>query len=226
MDSLKRVILRHGLTGCVMLAACGIARYLLTILYQHERHVWYAAVTSAIRSEHALPKGLKLQRAGRECLDLLSQSNLCGRKAAKVFLAEGADLWVVREGERIAFCCWIFLSRTPVAAARGGWKSLRLSMACLEGSVTGTEYRGRGIAPAAWCSIAQSLQQEGIRNIVTKVEVDNRPSRRAVLKAGFREVAVVDYMQVCGVSRVRVKLLGEVHEQDRDMLIDLQKLAA
>jgi L-amino acid N-acyltransferase YncA len=226
MDRFKRVILRHGITGCLIISACGIARYLFKVLYQHERHVWYAAASLAIRAERPLEAGLKLQRAGSEHLDLLSQLNLCGRSAAARFLAAGANLWIVREGERAAFCCWIFRGRMPVIAARGGWKGLPPDTVCLEASVTGADYRGRGIAPAAWSLIAQSLNEEGIRTIMTKVEVDNMPSRRAVLKAGFREVAVMDYLRVGGVPRVRVTAWGEVREQDRDMLIDLQKLAA
>ncbi len=226
MDRLKRLILRHGFTGCLVLAASTIVRSLFRVLYQHERHVWYAAATSAIRAERPLSTGLVLQRAGQEHLDLLSQLNLCGRSAAARFLAAGANLWIVREGERAAFCCWIFRGRMPVIAARGGWKGLPPDTVCLEASVTGADYRGRGIAPAAWSLIAQSLKEEGMRTIMTKVEVDNVPSRRAVLKAGFREVAVMDYLQVGGIPRVRVTAWGEVHEQDRDMLIDLQKIAA
>lgn len=225
MDRLKWAILRHGLRGCLILAARSMARYLFTVLYQHEHHLWYAAASSALKAERPLSKGLELQRAGPERLDLLSQSNLCGRNVAEAFLAAGADLWIVCEGKRAAFCCWIFRGRMPVVAARDGWKGLPSDTVCLEDSVTNADYRGRGIAPAAWSSIAQSLQQEGIRTIITKVEAHNMPSRRAVLKAGFREVAMMDYLQVGGVSRVRVAPLGDVREQDRDTLMDLQKLA-
>ncbi len=226
MDRLKRLILRHGLTGCLILAASLIGRRLFRVLYQHERHVWYAAATSAIRAERPLATGLDLQRAGPAHLDVLSESNLCGRSEAARFLEAGADLWIVWEGERAAFCCWIFRGRMPVIAARGGWKGLPPDTVCLEASVTGENYRGRGIAPAAWSLIAQSLKEEGVRTIMTKVEVDNVASRRAVLKAGFREVAIMDYLQVGGVPRVRVTAWDEVCEQDRDLLIDLQKIAA
>lgn len=225
MDRLRRLILRHGLTGCLTLAASLIGRHLFRLLYQHERHVWYAAATSAIRAERPLSSELDLQPAGPEHLDVLSQMNLCGRRAAARFLEAGADLWIVWEGERAAFCCWIFRGRMPVIAARGGWKGLPPDTVCLEASVTGENYRGRGIAPAAWSLIAQSLKEEGVRTIMTKVEVDNVPSRRAVLKAGFREVALMDYLQVGGVPRVRVTAWGEVCEQDRDLLSDLQKIA-
>ncbi|NWF71419.1 MAG: GNAT family N-acetyltransferase [Nitrospirae bacterium] len=226
MDRLKQAILQHGLIGCLILAASSARRYLCTVLYQHECHVWYAAATSAIRAERPLSTGLELQRAGPEHLDMLSRSNLCGRSVSARYLAAGADLWIVREAERAAFCCWIFRGRMPIVAARGGWKELPLNTVCLEASVTGADYRGRGIAPAAWSLIAQILEKEGLQTIITKVEVDNMPSRRAVLKTGFREVAVMDYLQVGGVPRIRVMPWGEVHDQDREMLIDLQKLTA
>ena len=225
MNRIRRVLRRHGIAKSLVLAARISTQRLLMALYLHERHVWYAAATSAIRAERPLSSELDLQRAGPEHLDVLSQLNLCGRSAAGRFLEAGADLWIVWEGERAAFCCWIFRGRMPVIAARGGWKGLPPDTVCLEASVTGENYRGRGIAPAAWSLIAQSLKEEGVRTIMTKVEVDNVPSRRAVLKAGFREVALMDYLQVGGVPRVRVTAWGEVCEQDRDLLIDLQKIA-
>ena len=226
MDKIKRVLLQHGLSGCLILAMRYLGRYLLTVLYQHERHIWYVATPSAIKTGERLSTELKLQRAGPEHLDMLAQSNLCGRSSAAGFLAAGADLWVVRETERAAFCCWIFRTRTPTVAARGGWKTLPPDTVCLEASMTGSNYRGRGIAPIAWASIAQGLQQEGVRTIITKVEIDNIPSRRAVLKAGFHEAALMDFLKIVGVSRVRMVSLGEIREQDRDVLIDLHTLAA
>ena len=225
MDRLKRLLLRHGLTGCLTLGASLIKSSLSKLFYQHERHVWYAAGTSAIGADRPLPIGLDLRRAGPEHLDVLSQLNLCGQRAAARYFAAGADLWVVWDSERAAFCCWIFRDRMPMIAARGGWKGLPPDTVCLEASVTGEQYRGRGIAPAAWSLIAHSLKEEGIRTIMTKVEVDDVPSRRAVLKAGFREVAIMDYLQVGGVPRVRVTAWGEVGERDRDLLSDLQKIA-
>jgi GNAT superfamily N-acetyltransferase len=226
MDRVKRVLLQHGLSGCLMYAMRYLTRYLVTVLYQHERHIWYVATPSAIKSGKLLSKELKLQRAGPEHLDMLAQSNLCGRSSAARYLAAGADLWMVRETERAAFCCWIFRTRTPTVAARGGWKTLPPDTVCLEASITSSDYRGRGIASVAWASIAEGLQQEGVRTIITKVEIGNIASRRAVLKVGFHEAALMDFLQIAGVSRVRVVSLGEVREQDRDVLTDLHTLAA
>jgi L-amino acid N-acyltransferase YncA len=86
--------------------------------------------------------------------------------------------------------CWIYNGRAPVAAARGGWLELPPGVACLEDSVTAASHRGRGIAPRAWDQIAVALRKRGVATMITKVEVDNAPSRRAVEKAGFVGVAV------------------------------------
>ncbi len=226
MNRFRRVILRHGVAGCLTLGARYAVRYLFTALYRHERHVWYSAAPEAVKADRPLPKGLELQRSGRAQFDLLSQSNLYGWSAAETLLEQGGDLWIVREAERPAFCCWIFRERIPTIAACGGWKGLPSNTACLEEAVTDADYRGRGIAPAAWSLIAQRLKQEGIRKIITKVEEDNMPMRRAVLKAGLHEVAMVDYLKVGGLSRVRVVPVGEIIRQDREILMEVQKLAA
>lgn len=225
MNRLRRVIRRHGVTGCLVLAARYAAQSLFTAVYRHERHVWYAAAPAAVKTDRPLPEGFELQRAGREQLDLLSWSNLYGWSAAETFLAEGGELWIVREAEQAAFCCWIFLERVPTVAARGGWKDLPSNTVCLEGAVTNAEYRGRGIAPAAWSLIAQTLNEKGIRSIIAKVEEGNMSMRRAVLKAGFHEVAITDYLQMAGLSRVRVVPVEEILGQNREMLTEVQKLA-
>jgi RimJ/RimL family protein N-acetyltransferase len=61
----------------------------------------------------------------------------------------------------------------------------------LEDSFTAANHRGKGLAGAAWTEIAKGLRATGVEAIITKVEVENIPSRKAVLKAGFREVSVM-----------------------------------
>ena len=118
-------------------------------------------------------------------------------------LDEGAQLWTVVKGDEAAFACWIFPSVTPVLQARGGTYSLPAATACLEDSVTSPNHRGKGIAPAAWTKIAQRLAAEGFEVLITKVNVENVPSRRAVEKAGFRGVNVMRYKRRGPVARVR-----------------------
>lgn len=225
MNRLRRVINRHGIARSLILALRLSMQYLLMAVYQHERHVWYAGAPESVKAR-TLPKGLVLYRSGRVDLDLLSESNLCGWSVGETFLAEGGNLWIVRDGERAAFCCWIFRERMPSVVARCGWKILPLKTVCLEGPVTDVDYRGRGIASAAWFLIAQSLAAEGIRTIIIKVKEHNMPMRRAVLRAGLHEVALMDYLHVLGLSRVRVVPMGETLERDREVLMEMQNIAA
>ena len=220
----RRAVVRHGVRGCLTLAARNAKQYVITTLYQHERHIWYVAAPVEVQAK-PLPSGLKLRRSRREHLDLLTQSNLYGWSAAESYLGEGGDLWMVQDNQRAVFCCWVFRKRMPTVAARGGWKDLPPRTVCLEGVVTDAGYRGRGIAPAAWSLIAKSLKSDGIRTIAIKVEEQNRSMRRAVQKAGFREMAVTDFRQVAGLCRVQVVPFSEMSGQDADILAEVQKLA-
>ncbi len=109
------------------------------------------------------------------------------------------------EGQTAAFSCWVFHGRAPVLAARGGWLALPPGVVCLEDSVTNPDYRGRGIAPAAWGGIAATLHARGLTSLITKVAVDNAPSRKACLKAGFVEVGTMRLTRVGPRYRVVVE---------------------
>ncbi|HJT19247.1 MAG TPA: GNAT family N-acetyltransferase [Nitrospira sp.] len=225
VNRLRRGILRHGIAGCTMLAARSAAQSLRVALYRHERHVWYAAAPATLRP-CPLPGGFTLQQAGRQELDLLSESNLFAWSEAEAYLEEGGDLWIVRDNRRAVFCCWVFRERMPTVAVRSGWKDLPSKTVCIEGVVTEAGYRGRGVAPAAWALIAQNLNGEGIRTIAMKVEEDNGAMRRAAGKAGFDEVAITDYLHLGLISRVHVVPRGELAGHKRDILTEVQKLAA
>jgi RimJ/RimL family protein N-acetyltransferase len=139
-------------------------------------------------------------------------------------LDQGAQLWTVVKGDEAAFACWIFPRVTPVLQARGGTYTLPEGTACLEDSVTSPNHRGRGIAPAAWTAIAQRLSAQGFEILITKVNVENVPSRRAVEKSGFRGVNVMRYKRRGPLARVRFDPLpagesGEADATDRERAI-------
>ncbi len=100
-------------------------------------------------------------------------------------------MWVVMQGEEPAFSCWIYPREQPMEAAASGMLEFPPGVACLEDSYTHAEHRGHGLAGAAWTAIAQDLGSDGYKVLVTKVEVDNVPSRRAVEKSGFRTASVM-----------------------------------
>ena len=225
MNRLRRALRRHGIAKTLILAVRLSMQHLFMAVYQHERHVWFAGAPESITAR-SLPTGLILYRSGRADLDLLSESNLWGRSVGERFLEGGGELWIVRDKERAAFCCWIFRERMPTIVVRSGWKRLPPKTICLEEPVTDVDYRGRGIAAAAWFLIAQSLKREGIRAIIMKVKEHNMPMRRAVLRAGLHEVALMDYLHALGLSRVQVIPSGEILQRDREILREMKKMAA
>jgi RimJ/RimL family protein N-acetyltransferase len=115
---------------------------------------------------------------------------------AAAFFERSGTLWVALSDGTPAFACWTFAGATPLPAIQGGWQQLPPGVAGLAFSYTATEFRGRGIAPRAWLAIAESLTAENVRQLVTEVEERNAPSRRAVSKVGFAEVACTRIVRV------------------------------
>jgi hypothetical protein len=80
----RRAVLRHGVRGCLTLAARHAKQNVLTTLYRHERHVWYVAAPGEV---HAAPlaDGLKLRRSRREHLDLLTPICMAGAQRNRIW---------------------------------------------------------------------------------------------------------------------------------------------
>jgi ribosomal protein S18 acetylase RimI-like enzyme len=155
-----------------------------------EAHVWLALRLNAERPRRELPDDMRLRRAQDADLALVEQ--LPDAAAAAVLRRElrpGHELWIVPAGERVAFACWLHLEEAPVFAASGGSLRLPPGVCCLEDSATAPDFRGRGIAPAAWSALATVAEADGYSAIITKVEVDNEAAARALEKAGFFEIA-------------------------------------
>lgn len=203
-DSLRR----HGVAGSLRRALRIVAGPLRHRLYLQERHIWYRLDLAVVRPHPPLPTGFALDRTDAAGLGFLERLESVGRREARRRLAGGADLWLLQEAGRAAFCCWIFRARTPVLAARGGWLQLPAGTACLEDSFTATDYRGRGLAPAVWSRVADALASQGLSALITKVAEDNLPSRRAVEKAGFQAVALMRLARLGPRTHVDVRPLG------------------
>jgi GNAT superfamily N-acetyltransferase len=178
----QRAVRRHGLAGA--------SRRLLGRFSRRESHLWYRLELGAPRPRTALLDGFELRRGTPS--ELGSVSSLYGLTLEEGFerLEAGAELWLVVDAALlVVFACWIYQRLTPALAAPGGLLVLPADTVCLEDSVTAPEYRGRGVAPAAWTAIADRLEPAGARRIITKVGTDNVPSQKAVEKAGFRPIA-------------------------------------
>ena len=175
----------------------------------NESHIWYELDPASERPRRVLEPDLVLRRGEVADVSMLAELNTIHGEAARRRLEQGNDLWLVRDGGQLLFSCWIFRGRAPAVAARHGAFELAHGMVCLEDSVTAPAARGRGIAPAAWSAIADDLADEGVRRMITKVSVDNVPSRKAVEKVGFRGVALMDFKRIGPVRRTSVRRLDE-----------------
>lgn len=188
-----RKIRRDGLAATMRLAAVLVRER----TFLHEEHFWYELETGGDRPRRELPEGLTVSLAGP---DEVGQVAELGQDVAEAELHHSLDgeLWITREGDVPLFACWIFPERSPVLAAPGGWLELPPGVAVLENSFTSPLARGRGIAPASWCHVADVLAERGVRSLITKVEVVNFPSRKAVTKAGFSEIGLMSLTRVAG----------------------------
>lgn len=177
-----------------------------------KEYVWYVRDLTERREPRRLDDGLDLRRGTIGDVGLLQQLpadpsvvDLSHDVVAKR-LGDGAQLWLVTEGTRAAFCCWIFDDRAPLRGAPNGFLRLPADAAVLEDSIASPAFRGRGVAPAAWDAIAETLAASGRRHLVTKVAVDNDGSRRAVEKAGFVEAARLEVSGPVWRPRIGVEM--------------------
>jgi GNAT superfamily N-acetyltransferase len=202
-DRLRWALRRYGVRGVLRAAPARIwGRVALS-----ESHVWYELDPVGVRPQRSMPQNLTLRRGDERDLPLLGELPTISLVEARVRIRDGNDLWLVLEDGRPLFSCWIFRRLTPVLAAPGGQLQLPAGTVCLEDSVTAAPARGRGIGPAAWSAIADALADERQRHIITKVAVENAPSRRAVEKAGFDAVALMHFIRIGPRSRTRVEVL-------------------
>jgi RimJ/RimL family protein N-acetyltransferase len=195
-----KVIARRGIRGTLTLMASTIIKK----AYLREHHVWYW-----LNIEHspplALPAGAELVEGDVSSLTLLAPHETVSRREAGRRLARGNKLWLIRDAEdRVIFACWTMEERLPAIAGRGGWVTLPAATAAIEDPLTVTEWRGRGLATAAFLAIAARLRERGLRSLTAKVEEDNRSCRRALERAGFQEVADMRLERIGGRSHVAV----------------------
>jgi L-amino acid N-acyltransferase YncA len=173
-------------------------------LYLVEEHVWYQLDVAGERPRRELPEEVRLLRAGH---DQLAGAVEMGQRLEEVRArrAAGNDLWLAEDAGGPLFRCWIYRRRAPVLAAPGGWLEIPPETVVLEDSATTPRARGRGIAPGAWTAIADSLRDEGLAHMITKVGVDNEASRKAVGKAGFREIGIMRMVKAGPRKRTTVE---------------------
>ncbi len=207
-EKLRLLLQRDGLRGALRTAAARAAG--LVALSEH--HVWYLLATDGERPRSSLAPGLVLERPRDPDMRLLTELMFTlTADDVRARLDAGNDLWLALEDGRALFGCWIFRAPVPTIAAPGGELALPADTVCLEDSLAAPAARGRGVAPATWTAIADSLAAEGRRWMVTKVAVDNAPARRAVEKAGFEAVVVMHFSRALGRPRTSLEELDSPH---------------
>lgn len=202
-----KVVRRDG----ARIAARRVAERVRPLVWLEEQHVWYQL---DLPVDGAGPwdatDGLRLVSPGRADAELapFAQLPTVHPAGARGRMDEGGTPYLVLEGAQAVFACWIWPRSVPVLAARGGFLGLPDGVVCLEDSVASPLARGRGIAPRTWTALAHTWAQRGATAMITKVGVDNVPSRRAVTKAGFREIGVQSHRRRGPAVRVDVAPLG------------------
>jgi len=184
-----------------------IWRRVRKLAYLREEHVWYERDLAQAGPGLQLQRGLQLVRARPDQVELLSVFGQDLEQARKR-LEAGNDVWLVFEGDEPVYLCFTFRTEAPVIAAAHGTLELPAGSACLEDAVTVPGARGRGIASAAWSSIAEELGKAGFSTLVAKVEADNAASLRVAEKAGFSPVAVMQHERTGVRRRTEVEPLG------------------
>jgi hypothetical protein len=112
----RRSLGRHGFAGTARLAAARAGG----LAYLREHHLWYELDLGGERPRRELADGLALGRAGKGELARLEELPSILASEAATRLAQGVEWWLVRDGDVLAFSCWVFHDGAPVLAARGG----------------------------------------------------------------------------------------------------------
>lgn len=197
---LRRYVDRYGWKSLLPWAAHAVRQ----LLFLDETHVWYERRLDENAPHIDLPAGFTLSRADAATVKRIETLPTVSLAEAQRRLANGNDLWFVWSGDQPAFACWIFRRAMPMLSAPGGAMTAPEGAVFLEDSVTGADFRGRGLAPAAWSLLAQSLMDEGMSSILTKVGEANVASRKAVGKAGFTEIGTMRFRRVLGHRRTQM----------------------
>jgi acetyltransferase (GNAT) family protein len=186
-----RAIKREGVIG----ASHTVLTKLLPLHPTAYEMAWYGLDLARERPRRKLSDGLVLRRGAADDAVQVAQLPRMPHVAALTTddvgerLNSGAELWLVADGDRVAFSCWIFHHKACVYGARKGGTPMPQGTAFLEDSILSPDFRGRSISASAWSGVADALEARGFTKLMTKVDVTNIGGTWAFKKAGFREVA-------------------------------------
>jgi hypothetical protein len=164
--------------------------------YRHQCFRWVWGAVQGGTDDAPLPAGFEFVEAGEADLPLLRQLDADFPRAPE-FLAAGHRLWIIHNGDELAFSVWTFIDRAPTAASRTGWIALPPGVVNVEDTNAHPDRRGRGLAAAAWGRLVGQLAREGSATHMVSAFLDtNHVSRAVAARSGWREFAVTDVTKV------------------------------
>ena len=191
--------------------AAGTVRILLARRATEATFIWKALdLADPYHRRPELDAGLVLRRGSLEDAPLLEQLPVdlrvtrVTRSVLEDRLGQGASLWLVQAGERIAFHCWTFRSRFPLHGIRGDTLALPADVVIVEDVIASPDFRRQGVAAAALAAVGDACREEGARWLVMKVDSENTASRRAFDKMGYAEVAQMHVVRRNWHTRLRL----------------------
>ena len=107
-----QILRREGMAGLARRVPRAVEQVAPLVLAREE-HIWYELELTPGRPVQPLPSGLELVKAQEPDFELLRELPTSGPDQARLRRAAGADLWIVREGDRAAFSCWIYRGACP-----------------------------------------------------------------------------------------------------------------
>jgi len=169
---------------------------------------WYRLDLARERPRRGLGHGLELRRG--TAADAAGVAQLLGSRHVPVFtdfdvierLKSGTELWIVTDGDRVAFACWVFHRKVRFHNAVA---TLPPATVLLEDSVLSPDFRGRSIPPGAWSGLADGLEARGCAVMRTKVDVANTEALWAFRRTGFREVADMEVVRRAYRHHIRIQ---------------------
>jgi GNAT superfamily N-acetyltransferase len=213
MTSSRARVLRHVTRHGPVKTFHKLVSQVRPFVYLHETHVWSTLDLAEPRPRLPLPEGFEMFRAGSAEVSLVGPLEVDVEQSHRR-LAEGAELWLMRHGTEIAYSGWIFHGHAPTIAAPGGAVRLPLGTVNPEDMVTAPRYRGRGLASAGYSLLFDDLERTGrATRIVGKVPEDNTANRRALVKSGWQEFAIVDFRRLGPCRRSRVRPIADVGDE-------------
>ncbi len=137
-----------------------------------------------VRSE--LP--IVVRRATAQDFARFRQMPLPFRRHAEVHDAFGLDqCYLAMVADDIAFLVWIYYPNEQHLQPTT-WRRLRPDEAEIANGITLPSFRGKGVYPRVMSTLLHKLKDEGYHYVYGYIESDNVPSRRGILKVGFRVI--------------------------------------